>query len=91
MTKSTFNAKYNINDDDEFQMNESVSFDNHINNEININVNNLSRNMSNDDNERIKADGDEGNEHDDDDIIKERKEKIKNVKIEDSMKKLNKG
>lgn len=28
MTKSTFNAKYNINDDDEFQMNDSAEFDN---------------------------------------------------------------
>lgn len=42
-----------MNDDDEFQMNESVSFDNHLNNENNITVNNLSRNMSNDENERI--------------------------------------
>lgn len=90
MTKSTFNAKYNINDD-EFQMNDSAEFDNPQLNDMNITVNNLSRNMSHEENERIKADNNEGNETSDDDIVKERKEKSKNVKIEDSMKKLNKG
>jgi len=91
MTKSTFNAKYNINDDDEFQMNDSAEFDNPQLNDMNITVNNLSRNMSHEENERIKADNNEENETSDDDIVKERKEKSKNVKIEDSMKKLNKG